>query len=67
MMSESLDPLFYLSGNNYTTSYDELLERFDRLKMETACKPYILKSLIHDNFEKFIVCKNAIDSREINC
>lgn len=62
--SSQFDPYTYLGIVHVHTSIDQLLQGTQRLRDNLGQQTEELRSLVRENFERFISCKNTIDDIE---
>lgn len=62
--SPQFDPYAYLGIVHVNTTIDQLLQGTQRLRDSLGQQTDELRSLVRENFERFISCKNTIDDIE---
>ncbi|GAM17613.1 hypothetical protein SAMD00019534_007880 [Acytostelium subglobosum LB1] len=59
--SEQFDPVIFLSEVHSQTKFTELSVGLSKLKEASTSKDLEIKSLVKDNFEHFVKCKDTVD------
>lgn len=59
--NKKFQPRHFLLQVHRNTSYNELVQGEERLRRDVDQRAEALKSLVHQNFDRFVSAKNTID------